>query len=171
MIRENHDPVYADQPGLKRTCELLPLSSLGPGMRKSVDFVKEFDSCQRRKRHHEFNAPLGNIGNPVAPFEIISMDITGSYPATARKNKYLLTIVDHFFKYAEIFPIPDQSAPPCGQIYALQIVTRHGSGWKLITDQGAAFMSSFFKETCKVMGIRRSHTSSYHAMSNGLVER
>ena len=68
MIRENHDPVYADQPGLKRTCELLPLSSLGPGMRKSVDFVKEFDSCQRRKRHHEFNAPLGNIGNPVAYF-------------------------------------------------------------------------------------------------------
>jgi len=85
VIRENHDPVYADHPGVKRSCQLLALSLWWPGMRKSLEeFVKEYDSCQRRKRNHEFTTPLGNIGNPVAQFEIISMDITGPYPVTAR---------------------------------------------------------------------------------------
>ena len=47
VIRENHDPVYAAHPGLKRTCELFAVSFWWPGMRKSVkDFVKECDSCQ-----------------------------------------------------------------------------------------------------------------------------
>ena len=32
-------------------------------------------------------------------------------------------------------------------------------------------MSSFFSETCKVLGIQRIHTSSYHPESNGVVER
>ena len=32
-------------------------------------------------------------------------------------------------------------------------------------------MSSFFNETCKILGIHRSRTSIYHAMSNGQVER
>jgi hypothetical protein len=108
--------------------------------------------------------------NPVAPFEITSVGMTGTYPVTARKNKYLFTIADYVLKCAKIFPIPDQSGPTCAKIYTLQLVTRHGSGSKLITDERAAFMSSFFNETCKVMGIQKSRASSYHAMSNGHVE-
>jgi hypothetical protein len=66
-------------------------------MRKSVEeFDQEYASCQRREGDHEFTAPLGCIGNPTAPFEIISMDITGPYPVTPRKKKYLLTFVGHF---------------------------------------------------------------------------
>jgi len=50
VIRENHDPAYAAHPGVKHTCELLALNFWWPGMRKSVeDYVKECDSCQRRK--------------------------------------------------------------------------------------------------------------------------
>ena len=109
VIRENHDPVYAAHPGVKRTCELLALNFWWPGMRKSVeDYVSECDSCQRRKGSQEYKAPLGDPGNPVAPFEVTSVDITGPYPLTPRKNRYLLTFIDHFSKYAEIFPIQDQ---------------------------------------------------------------
>jgi len=32
-------------------------------------------------------------------------------------------------------------------------------------------MSSFFQETCKVLGIRRTRTTSYHPGSNGTLER
>jgi hypothetical protein len=141
-------------------------------MRKSVEeFVRECDSCQTRKGDHEFTAPLGCVSNPTAPFEITSMDITGPYPVTPRKNRYLLTFVYHFSEYAEIYPIPDQSAVTCAKVYASQIITRHGRSSKLITVQGAAFVSSFFNETCRIMGIHRSRTSSYHPMSNGHVER
>ena len=46
-------------------------------------------------------APLGDVDQPSAPFEVTSMDITGPYVLTTRKNKYLLTFIDHFTKYVE----------------------------------------------------------------------
>jgi len=108
---------------------------------------------------------------PTTPFEVTSMDITGPYPVTPRGNKYLLTFNDHFTKYVEAYPLNDQTAESCARIYATQIVTRHGSGSKLITDQGRAFMSSFFQATCKILGTGTLRTLSYHAQSNRQIER
>ena len=124
-------------------------------MRKSVeDYVRKCDPCQRRKEGRKFVAPLGEVEEPTAPFLVTSLDVTGPYLITPRKNKYLLTFIDHFTKYVEAFPIPDQSAETCARVYATQIVTRHGTGSTLITDQGRSFLSSFFKETCRILGIR-----------------
>jgi len=55
----------------------------------------------------------------------------------------------------EAFPIPDQSAETSARVYATQTVTRHGTGSTLITDQGRSSMSSFFKEICRILGIRK----------------
>jgi hypothetical protein len=69
-------------------------------MRKSVaDFIKKCDSCQRRKENGEFVASLGDVDEPTAPFQVTSMDLTGPYCLTPRKNKYLLTFIDHFSKW------------------------------------------------------------------------
>ena len=87
------------------------------------------------------------------------------------KNKYILTFIDHFTKYVEAFPIPDQTAETCARVYATQIVTRHGTGSTLITDQCRSFVSTFFKETCRILKIRKLRTSPYHPISNGMIER
>jgi len=172
VIRANQDPSYIAHPGIKRTHNVIALNYWWPGMRRTIEgYVQKCDSCQRRKEDRQFTAPLGSPEVPERPFQITSMDITGPYPLMPRRNKYLLTFVDHFSKYAEAFAIPDQTVEVCAQVYAREIVTRHGTGSVLVTDQGSAFMSSFFSETCKVLGIQRIHTSSYHPESNGLAER
>jgi transposase InsO family protein len=141
-------------------------------MRRSiVDYIRKCDHCQRRKEDREYIAPLGDVEQLTAPFQIPAMDVTGPYMLTSRKNKYLLTFIDHFTRYAKAFPIPDQTAETCAMIYATQIVKRHGTGSKLVTDQGRAFMFTFFSETCKILGNRKIHTTSYHPMSNGPLER
>jgi hypothetical protein len=115
-------------------------------MRKSIeDYVWKCDPCQRRKEKREFVAPLGIPEEPKEPFQVVSIDLTGPYPVTARKNKYLLTFIYHFTKYVEAFPVPDISAETSVRIYSSQIVTRHGTGLTLIIDQGRSFVSSFFK--------------------------
>jgi hypothetical protein len=172
VLKQNHDQKHAAHPGVKRTHDLICLSFWWPGMWRSIEeYVRKCDSCQRRKENHEFIAPLGEDDEPTFPFELTSMDVTGSYVTTPRKNKFLLTFVDYLTRFVEAFPIPDQTAETIARVYATQIVTRHGTGSKLITDQGGAFMFEFFKETCNVLGIRKVHTSSYHPMSNGLTER
>jgi hypothetical protein len=75
------------------------------------------------------------------------MDLTGSYNLTPRGNKYILTFVDRLTRYVEAYPIVTQFAEECASVYAAHIVTRHGTGSKLITDQGRNLMSSFFQET------------------------
>jgi hypothetical protein len=74
------------------------------------------------------------------------MDLTGPYLVTPRKNKYQLTFIDHFTKYAETFAVRDQTAETCTRVYATQIITRYGTGSNLITDQGRSFISTFFKD-------------------------
>ena len=49
------------------------------------------------------------------------------YMLTPRKNKYSLTFIDHFTRYAEAFTIPDQTAETSARIYATQIARRHGT--------------------------------------------
>ena len=74
-------------------------------MRKSIEnYIKKWDSCQKRKRARKFIAPLSEVEEPTYPFQVVSIDITGPYPMTARENKYLLTFIDHFTKYTEAFP-------------------------------------------------------------------
>jgi transposase InsO family protein len=172
IIKVNHDSVYVVHPGVKRTYELISLNYSWPGMRNSIkDYVKMCDACQRRKEEREFVVPLGDVNQPSALFEVISMDITGPYVLAPRKNKYLLTFIDYFTKYVEAAQISEQSAETCTRVHASHIVTRHGTGSKLITEQGRTFMSTFFQQKYKILGIHKVNTTNYHPSSNGMVER
>ena len=92
VIKQNHEPMYVAHPGAKRTHDLIALHYWWPGMRKAVEnYVKSCDACQSRKGNREFVAPLRDVDEPTAPFEVTSMDITGPYLQTPRENKYLLT--------------------------------------------------------------------------------
>jgi hypothetical protein len=144
VIKENHDPVFVAHPGVNRTQGLILLRYWWSGMRRSVEYyIQKCDPCQKRKKDRKFRAPLEEEEITTTPFDVTSMDITGPYSVTPRGNKYLLTFIDHFTKYVEAYPLKDQAAESCARIYATQIATRHGSGSKLITDKGRAFVFIF----------------------------
>ena len=129
VIRANYDPSYIAHPDIKRTHSVIALNYWWSGMRRTIeDYVQKCDSCQRRKEDRQFTAPLGLPEVPDTPFQITSMDIKGPYPLSPRRNKYLITFVAHFSKYAEQFAIPEQTAEVCARVYAREIVTRHGTG-------------------------------------------
>jgi hypothetical protein len=77
VIKENHDPVYVSNSGTKRTHDLIALRFWWPNMKSIEEYVRNCDSCQRRKGDREIVAPLGQMEEPVAPFAITAMDITG----------------------------------------------------------------------------------------------
>ena len=123
--------------------------------RSIEEYVRKCD-LRRRKENHEFTAPLGEVEEPKFTFEITSMDITCPYMTTPRKNKYLVIFIDNFTRYVEAFPVPDITSETIARVYATQIVTRHGTGSKFITDQGRNLMSAYFNEICKILGIQKN---------------
>ena len=140
-------------------------------MRLDVEnYVRECDECHRRKQGREYTAPLGEVRQPTYPFEITSMDICGPYQLTPRKNKYHLTFIDHFTKYSEAIPIQDMTAETCARAYATHVIAGHGTSSVLVTAQGQSFTSVFFKEACKILGIKQVNTSAYHPQANGTIE-
>jgi hypothetical protein len=56
-------------------------------MRRSIeDYIRKCYPCQRRKDDREFRAPLGQVDEPTAPFQVTSLDITGPYLLRPQKN-------------------------------------------------------------------------------------
>ena len=99
------------------------------------------------------------------------MDIVGPLPRTARGNRYILTVVDHFTKHAEAYPLPDQEAPTVARAFLNEFMSRYGVPYVIHTDQGTNFESNLFKEICKLLGMTKTRTSPYHPQCDGQVKR
>ncbi|KAG5869266.1 hypothetical protein JTB14_013889 [Gonioctena quinquepunctata] len=82
------------------------------------------------------------------------MDAVGPLVTSLNVNRYLLTFHDYFTEYVEAIPLPEQKAHTIGEAFVENIIDRHGSPKRLLTDRGANFTSTLFREICKVLGIQ-----------------
>jgi hypothetical protein len=105
------------------------------------------------------------------PWERIGVDITGPHPPSAKGNRYILTCIDHFSKWVEVFPMRNQEATTVARLLVDKVFCTHGMPIQLLTDQGANFESQLFKEVCRLMGIDKIRTSAYRPSTNGNIER
>lgn len=172
VIEACHSARWAGHPGVARTLSVVSRSYYWPGLGRDVEaFVRACRSCASRKTPAGMRVPLSTPYIATQPFEMISMDIVGPLPKTPRGNKYILTIIDHFTRYAEGVPLREQTAEETAKGLMSAVITRHGIPLRLLTDQGRNFVSALFKGLCHRLGIRKLQTTAYHPESNGVVER
>ena len=103
--------------------------------------------------------------------ERISIDITGPHPTSSLGLKYMLTVVNHFSKWADAFPIRNQEAKTIAQVLLDKVFCYLGMPLQILSDQGANFQSDLFKEFCFALNIEKIPTSAYEPSANGAVER
>ena len=99
------------------------------------------------------------------------MDIVGPLPRTSRGNRYILTVVDHFTKHAEAYPLPDKETPTVARALLNEFVSRYGVPYVIHTDQGTNFELNLFKEICTLLGIANTRTSPYRPQCDSQGER
>ena len=73
----------------------------------------------------------------------------------------MLTVMDHFTKWAEAYPHRDHKALMVVKVLVKQLFSRWGMPYQLLSDQGPEFGSELFRETCRAMGIDKIRTSPY----------
>lgn len=80
-------------------------------------------------------------------------------------------VTDHFSKLSHAFPCKNQSAKQVARRLWDDFFCIYGFPKRIHSDQGANFESQLIKELLEMAGIQKSHTTPYHPMGNGVVER
>ena len=105
------------------------------------------------------------------PWEIVSIDFLTSLPSTARGNKHLLVCCDHFTRWVEVFPLPDMTATTVARVRTHELFSRFGCPKQLHSDCAANFRGELIAEVCRLLGVRKTSTTSFHPQGNSRCER
>jgi hypothetical protein len=141
------------------------------GMKKDIrTWCRECHDCQSSKVTRHVHSAVENIPTPDTRFAEVHVDLVGPLP-TSQGMSYMLTVIDRFTRWPEVFPIPDIRAETVADAFISGWISRFGIPRVLITDRGSQFTSAIWADTGHILGIKVQHTTAYHPQSNGLVER
>ena len=156
--------------GIDRTLDQLSEVAYWVGQgRDVVQHCRYCTRCQFTKTPESMPAPL----QPVIaskPWELVAVDIL-KVPPSSQGNQYVLVVQDYFSKWPFARGLPDQKAERIVQVLKDDIFSLVGPPRKLHSDQGRNFESTILADLCEAFGVKKSRTTPYHPMGDGLVER
>ena len=101
----------------------------------------------------------------------MAVDIPSGVPVTPDGLKYILVLTDYFTKWACAFALPDAEAYTCMRAMYDGFFASFGLFRQMHTDLGRNFQGKLFRELCQRTGIKKTHTTPFHAQSDGQAER
>lgn len=172
ILGEMHDSPIGGHQGVQRTLKRVQQYYTWPGMANDVkEYINKCEICQKNKIGRGTKMPMNITSTSQKPFERVFLDIVGPMVSTHKNNKYILTFQDDLTKYSEAIPIPNAEANTVAEAFVTRVICTHGTPNSLLTDQGTNFLSQVFKNTCRLLKIKKIQTSAYHPQSNGALER
>ena len=150
----------------------LQLRYFWPTMTHDVaEFCRVCERCS--ERNPPIPQPRASMGELRAtePWEMVSIDFMTDLPTTGNGNKHLLICCDHFTRWIEVFPLPDMKASTVASVLVKEVFSRYSCPKFLHSDRAANFKSELISEVCRLMGIDKTFTTSFHPQGNGRCER
>ncbi|HEX2846906.1 MAG TPA: DDE-type integrase/transposase/recombinase, partial [Chitinophagaceae bacterium] len=134
-------------------------------------YVKTCPICQANKDpRKKSSAPMGFL--PTShPWHVLSIDLWDGGKVSVDGNRYVLSVVDNFSKYAFAIPIPDKSADTIAVALWKKVFVMFGAPEYLHSDNGTEFVNEVLAALSRRLNIERTRTTPYHPASNGIVER
>ena len=142
-------------------------NSMGTDVRawlRCCDLCQQIKPGDKRGRY-----PLAQEGYG-APLDRVGIDISGPWPVTEGRSRYILATTDYFSKWLELDGIPDKSARSVAKALH-RFVSRYGVMFRLHSDRGTEFTAAVTRHLCEFLGARRTYTSGHAPWSNAQVER
>ncbi len=157
--------------GTERTLSLIRERFYWPHMQKETEnFVTCVCECLKRKKPHKTTkAPLMTI-QTTYPFQLVSIDFL-HLEKCKNGYEYILVVMDHFTRFAQAYATRNKSAKTVVQHVFGDFALKFGFPEKIHHDMGREFENHLMDQLQKVSGVRGSHTTPYHPMGNGQVER
>ena len=143
-----------------------------PNMREHViTFISKHCACCQKMS-------IQKILTNTKPFTLSSYDVmqriavdsTGRLPMDAHGNQFIISIIDHFSRFVELYAVPDLSAATFARCL-LSWMGRYHPPTQLVSDKGTQFANEIIKELCKMVGTEQIFTMRASKQENGIVER
>ena len=143
-----------------------------PNLRAHVqDYIKKCPCCQKMS---QLKAPILSrrfITSTYTPNERIYIDSIGPLVADEKNNIYIVTVIDGFSRWIELYAVPDVSAETAAKVALLDWVGRFGLPLQIMTDGGTQFTNDLWNELSQLIGSEKLESFPHSHEENGLIER
>lgn len=167
IMQRIHDSHLAGHPGRDTMVSMLLRRWFWPKMRDSVRrFIRNCDICGRSTVWREAKA---GFLKPLPIPERIGSDLTIDFVTDLPQSKgcsNIMVITDRLSKDIYVFGSDSMVASKCAEIFVDRYYRYFGFPKYLISDRGSDWTGYFWKEFCKLTGIKQRLTTAYHPQSN-----
>uniref|UniRef100_A0A7I4YKX2 RNA-directed DNA polymerase n=1 Tax=Haemonchus contortus TaxID=6289 RepID=A0A7I4YKX2_HAECO len=171
IFHEAHSGLFAGHFSAKKLVGRLSKEVYWPGMVQDIHrWTKECQKCFVHNSNQTLVPPLKPIVTS-RPYETVGIDVLELGP-TSKGNKYAVTVIDHFSKYAAAYPVPDKSAETIARTFFMRWIA-DGCRWPktILSDKGGEFVNHVMEEITKITKVKHVTTKGYNPRENGLTER
>ena len=176
LLRHFHDsPMYGHR-GSDALFGILRRCYYWPTMITDIrNYCHGCPSCARN--NYTTRKPFGllkPLDPPSQAFRHLTLDFIGPLPASQyrnQKHRYVLQVVDRLTKRVWLVPLEEIDAKSTAEAFVEYVFRFSGLPDTLVSDQGSAFLSTFWKNLCSRLSIDSKLSTAYHPETDGQTER
>lgn len=167
LFKHYHEAPTAGHLGIAKTLHRVQAHFWSRDLKKDItNMVRTCKICQLSKPAQ--NARVGDLVSEVVtrPWMKVHIDHVGPFPASKKGNKYILTVVDSFSKYAVFIPARNTAAKTTVRLLQTALFGYFGFPKYIVNDNVPGFRSKEMTQLCMNYGITQITTTPYHPQSN-----
>ncbi|HEV7235588.1 MAG TPA: DDE-type integrase/transposase/recombinase, partial [Ktedonobacteraceae bacterium] len=172
VLDEVHRQASTAHPGRNKTMKLVGARYYWPGWRRYVEeYIRNCRKCRRAENPRD-RPPglLQPLPVPERPWQHISMDYR-SFPLDQHGYDSALVIVDRLSKKVVSIPChKTNGARELAQMFITHVYRHYGAPETIVSDRGPQFISEFWTEFCRILGIKLKLLTAHHAPIDGQTE-
>ncbi|XGW19749.1 hypothetical protein V3C99_003525 [Haemonchus contortus] len=162
IFHEAHSGTFAGHFSAHKLLNRLRKEVFWPTMVRDIHkWTRECQRCFAHNVRPRMTPPLKPIVT-MKPYEIVGVDVL-ELGMTTSGNRYAVTIIDHFSKFAAAYPVPDKSAETIAKTIFIRWIAE-GCRWPkvVMSDKGAEFENRVMEELTRITKIDHVTTKGYN---------
>lgn len=172
LIREIHDQPSTAHPGSTKTYQLLAKKYHWKGMEATCKrYVRNCVACQRsHPRQTRLPGYLHPLPIPDKPMQHLCIDFK-EFPKDTSGYDQVMVIIDRLSKQAISIPCHKTiDARGMARLFVDWVYRFGHTPETIVSDRGPQFVSTFWSEFCRILGVQVKLSTAYHKETDGQTE-